>query len=214
MLESLIPPMNYVFVRDSVCELLAAERDNQIEIAALAGFSEDFIKQNIDFTVYPKKYRLPDISDMPCVFVYIENEDFPADLQSYGGAGEAVAKLAVEYYAAGASTNTTSADANADTRFNYLSSQIHYILNSEDNADKGTKGFVQNCVFKGWQRVQAPDDLNETVTVLGGKFSYDINIEEPAKLAKTVTIQDLYIKAHIRDEFIDPYVRILQEQNE
>lgn len=210
MFDTLIPQMNYVFVRDSFCELLAAERDNQIKIAHLSGFSDNFIKENIDFTVYPKKYRMPDIEDMPCVFVYIENEDFPEDLQSYGGAGEAIAKIAVEYYAAGTSTNETPADTNADNRFNYLSSQIHYILNSEDNADKGTEGFIKHCVFKGWHRVQTPDDMNEAITVLGGKFNYEIGINEPANLAKTIKIRDLYIKAHIRDEFIDPYVRILR----
>lgn len=209
MFDNIIPPMNYVFVRDSICELLASERDNQVEIAHLAGFSDKFIKENIDFTVYPKKYRMPDIEDMPCVFVYIENEDFPEDLQSYGGAGEAIAKIAVEYYAAGTSTFYKSADANADERFNYLTSQIHYILNSEDNADKGTEGFIKHCVFKGWKRVQAPDDLNEAITALGGKFNYEIGINEPANLAKTVNIKELYIKAKIRDEFIDPYIKIL-----
>lgn len=213
MFDNIIPPMNYVFVRDSICELLASERDNQVKIAHLSGFSDKFIKENIDFTVYPKKYRMPDIEDMPCVFVYIENEDFPEDLQSYGGAGEAIAKIAVEYYAAGTSTFDKSADANADERFNYLTSQIHYILNSEDNADKGTEGFIKHCVFKGWKRVQAPDDLNEAITALGGKFNYEIGINEPANLAKTVNIKELYIKAKIRDEFIDSYVRILIQEN-
>ena len=75
-LESIITPMNFTLARDALCQLLANERDNQIKLAQESGASDEWIDNTLDFTVYPKRLKLPDVSDMPCVFPYITNYRF------------------------------------------------------------------------------------------------------------------------------------------
>ena len=70
MTNEIIQPMAMTIVRDAICQLLASERDKQIKIAQAQGMSDDEIANLIDFVIYPKRLTFPDVSGMPCVFVY------------------------------------------------------------------------------------------------------------------------------------------------
>lgn len=76
-INSIITPMNFSLARDAICQLLATERDKQIELAKEGGATEGWIHQTMDFTVFPKRFRYPDVSEMPCVFVYFNRGSFP-----------------------------------------------------------------------------------------------------------------------------------------
>lgn len=218
MLEDKITPMNFIVVRDLICELLARERENQIKIARKQGISDEEISQNYDFTIYPKRFRFPDISEMPCVYVYFNELNFPPEVQDvyeYPCDGN----LQVEFYAVGENVENlnelvSTADENASDRLEYLTSQLFKILCSEEtNVYYTTSKLVGNFTLKRWKRIQTPDETNVARTVLGALLEFNVGFDEPTCFANTTQIKELYTTLKIRDEFISPYIkRILQKE--
>jgi len=210
--------MNFSLVRDAICQLLKNERDAQVELARKTEAGEKWISQIIDFTIYPKRFRLPDVSDMPCVFVYFNEMKFPESEQDVYENG-CLGTLRVEYYTTGkAETGVDksgnkifirTADENAEDRLSYLTAQIYKILCNESNVRKGTNDLVVHSSIKKWERILAPDEKNTAETVLGAAFTFEIGFNEPTYYAETRKIQEFYFTLDIQDEFIDPFVRVI-----
>lgn len=216
-IPSIITPMNFSLARDAICQLLANERDAQIALAEGSEAGENWISQNIDFTIFPKRFRFPDAADMPCVFVYFNEMLFPESEQDIY-CNSALATLRVEYYATGKSESginangepfEKTADENAEDRLNYLTAQIYKILCNETNVRKGTNNLVVHSLIKKWERILSPENNNSAETVLGAAFTFELGFEEPTYYAQTHEIQEFYISLDIQDEFIDPLVRVL-----
>ena len=121
--QSIITPMNLTLVRDAIVQHIVNIRDSQKQLAKDSGADDLWIDQIINFTVFPKRFRFPDVQDMPCVFVYFNEIDFPADEQDVYE-NEASANLVVEYYTVGLNEETQTADSNAEDRLNYLTAQL------------------------------------------------------------------------------------------
>lgn len=207
MIPEEITPMNFSIIRDVICEHLARVRDNQIQLVRNKKYSEDKISQEYDFTIYPKRYRFPDISEMPCVYVLFNEISFPDDEQDafeYPASGT----LHIEYYAVGENTELLTADENASDRLEYLTAQIFKAICSEEtNIYKATKNLVKGFTAKHWKRIQTPDEVNEARTVLGALLEFEVEFEEPTYYANTVKIKELYETLKIREEFISPLIR-------
>ena len=77
MLKSIITPMNFTLVRDAICQHIANERDNQIQLAQKSQAEENWIEQNIGFTIFPKRLRVPNVYELPCVYIYFNEATFP-----------------------------------------------------------------------------------------------------------------------------------------
>lgn len=217
-LESIITPMNFTLARDALCQLIANERDNQIKLAKESGASDDWIEQTLGFTVYPKRLKLPDVSDMPCVFPYINEITFPENGQDIYE-NYALANLVVECYAVG-KTETgedengdeviiKTADENAEDRLNYLTAQIYKILCSEHAVRKGTNDLVNHSLIKRWERIITPGSDTSAGVVYGASLTLELGFNEPTYYARTVEIQEFYKALEIRDEYIDPFVRVI-----
>lgn len=223
-IPSIITPMNFSLVRDSICQLLANERDNQIKLAKQGGASEEWINQTIDFTIFPKRFRFPDASDMPCVYVYFNEGIFPTDEQDIFE-NELVGQLQVEYYTCGINEmfseddedssciGLKEADSNAEDRLNYLTAQLYKILCSEPtNIYKATDGLVKTMTVRKWERLLTPRDVPSAAeSVLAAKFTFDVGITEPTYYENTNQIKEFYTKLNIEDEFIDPLTRQILE---
>ncbi|MBQ9149862.1 hypothetical protein IJX73_02915 [bacterium] len=214
--NNLITPMHFTMVRDAICQLLANEREQQKKLAKAAGKNEKEIEQDFDFTIFPKRFRIPDVSEMPCVFVYFDRLDFPEEHQSINE-NYAHGNLQIDYYCVGKSGSYTDengqtiqvpADSNAEDRLNYLTAQIYKILFSEKNFSKGTDQLVTHVKLNNWRRLLEPDELNQAATVLGGSFSVELGFNEPAYYTDGRLIKEFYFKLNIQDEFIDPFCRI------
>lgn len=217
-LESIITPMNFTLARDALCQLLANERDNQIKLAKESGASDEWIEQTLGFTIYPKRLKLPDVSDMPCVFPYINEITFPENGQDIFE-NYALANLVVECYAVG-KTETgedetgdeliiKTADENAEDRLNYLTAQIYKILCSEHAVRKGTNDLVNHSLIKKWERIITPGSDTSAGVVYGASLTLELGFNEPTYYARTFEIQEFYKTLEIRDEFIDPFVRVI-----
>lgn len=223
-IQSIITPMNSSLVRDAICQLLANQRDNQIALAQKAKASDDWINQTIDFTIFPKRFRFPDASDMPCVYVYFDEGVFPTDEQDIYE-NEFVGSLQVEYYACGVNESYVEdeddenslglkiADSNAEDRLNYLTAQIYKILCSEPtNIYKATDGLVKTFTVRKWERLLTPRDVTSAAeSVLAARFTFDVGISEPTYYENTIQIKEFYTKLNIKDEFIDPLTRQILE---
>ena len=209
--QSIITPMNLTLVRDAIVQHIVNIRDSQKQLAKDSGADDLWIDQIINFTVFPKRFRFPDVQDMPCVFVYFNEFDFPADEQDVYE-NEASANLVVEYYTVGLNEETQTADSNAEDRLNYLTAQLYKILCSEaTNLYVATDRLIKGFKIKSWKRVLTPDDNNIASTVLGAKFEFQVEFTEPTNYTNTFDIKEFYTKADIRDENIDPFVRIILE---
>lgn len=209
--QSIITPMNLTLVRDAIVQHIVNIRDSQKQLAKDSGADDLWIDQIINFTVFPKRFRFPDVQDMPCVFVYFNEIDFPADEQDVYE-NEASANLVVEYYTVGLNEETQTADSNAEDRLNYLTAQLYKILCSEaTNLYVATDRLIKGFKIKSWKRVLTPDDNNIASTVLGAKFEFQVEFTEPTNYTNTFDIKEFYTKADIRDENIDPFVRIILE---
>lgn len=217
-IPSIITPMNFSLVRDALCQHIANVRDEQIELARKGGASEDWINQTIDFTVFPKRFRFPDASDMPCVFVYFNEATFEEqDIYETNLLGQ----LQVEYYTCGINETYREddenpdllglkmADTNAEDRLNYLTAQLYKILNSEPtNVYKATDGLVHSFTVRKWERLLTPRDVPSAAeSVLVARFTFDVGINEPTHYENTIDIMEFYTKLNIEDEFIDPLIR-------
>lgn len=219
----LIQPMNMTLVRDAICQLLAAERARQKEAAAAQGMSEDEITNLIDFVIYPKRLTFPDVSAMPCVFVYFNQIDFPAEQQDIYE-NYAIGNLQIEFYAAGKTeTGTDSSgneiivktdEENAEDRLNYLTSQLYKILNCEANVAKGTDNIVNHSLVKKWERIKSPEDENSAVCVLGAALTLELGFSEPTAYLDAATIKEFYITLDIQEEYIDPFVKIILDNDD
>lgn len=209
--QSIITPMNLTLVRDAIVQHIVNIRDSQKQLAKDSGADDLWIDQIINFTVFPKRFRFPDVQDMPCVFVYFNEIDFPADEQDVYE-NEASANLVVEYYTVGLNEETQTADSNAEDRLNYLTAQLYKILCSEaTNLYVATDRLIKGFKIKSWKRVLTPNDNNIASTVLGAKFEFQVEFTEPTNYTNTFDIKEFYTKADIRDENIDPFVRIILE---
>ena len=224
MIPSIITPMNFTLIRDAVCQVLADCRDNQKELATDSGADDLWIEQLLDFTIYPKRFRYPDISEMPCVFVYFSDISFPGDEQDIYENG-ATATLQIQYYACGKTEtdtdddgntyNSKTADASAEDRLNYLTAQIYKILCAEEtNIYRGTNYYVKTWRLKSWKRTTTPESDNTIGTVLGAVFEFEVGFDEPTYYTQTNEIKDFYMTLDIQDEFIDPYIRLILDDTE
>ena len=222
MTNEIIQPMAMTIVRDAICQLLASERDKQIKIAQAQGMSDDEIANLIDFVIYPKRLTFPDVSGMPCVFVYFNQVDFPADQQDIYE-NYAIANLQLEFYAAGKTETGRDSEGNkyiiktdeenAEDRLSYLSAQLYKILNCERNVSKGTDGFVTHSIVRKWERIKSPEDENSAVCVLGAAYTLELGFSEPTSYLEAAKIKELYITLDIQDQYIDPFVRIILDKN-
>ena len=179
MIPSIITPMNFTLVRDSICQHLANCRENQKNLAKKTGASDDWISRNINFLIFPKRFRFPDVEDMPCVYVYFNELNFPADEQdSY--CNEAVGNLVVEYYTVGLNEEAETekdADTNAEDRLSYLTAQLYKILCSEEtNLYTATGKIIKGFTVKSWKRIITAEDNNTAGTVLGAKLEFNISL--------------------------------------
>jgi hypothetical protein len=204
--------MNFTLARDIVCTHLANVRDKQKELALNSGASEDWISQIIDFVIFPKKLRYPDIEDMPCAFVYFNRLDFPEDEQNVYS-NSATGNLVIEFYTVGlneeSETETTqTADSNAEDRLEYLTAQIYKFLCSEaTNVYTASNDLIKEFRIKSWERILTPEGNNSAGTVLGAKLEFSVGLDEETYYAETTEIKELYTSLNIREEFIDPFVR-------
>lgn len=209
MIKSIITPMNFTIVRDAIVQHLVNVRDNQKQLAINSGATEEWVNQIINFIVFPKRFRFPDVEDMPCVFVYFNEMNFPEDEQDVYN-NEVVGNLVVEYYAVGLNEETEekTADSNADDRLNYLTAQLYKILCSEEtNLYTATNRLIKGFRLKSWKRVVSPENDNTAGTVLGAKFEFEVEFSEPTYYTNTTEIKEFYTKLGIRGENIDPFVR-------
>ena len=222
MTNEIIQPMAMTIVRDAICQLLASERDKQIKIAQAQGMSDDEIANLIDFVIYPKRLTFPDVSGMPCVFVYFNQVDFPADQQDIYE-NYAIANLQLEFYAAGKTETGRDSkgnkyiiktdEENAEDRLSYLSAQLYKILNCERNVSKGTDGLVTHSIVRKWERIKSPEDENSAVCVLGAAYTLELGFSEPTSYLEAAKIKELYMTLDIQDQYIDPFVRIILDKN-
>lgn len=209
MIKSIITPMNFTIVRDAIVQHLVNVRESQKQLAKNSGATEEWVNQIINFIVFPKRFRFPDVEDMPCVFVYFNEMNFPEDEQDVYN-NEAVGNLVVEYYAVGLNEESEekTADSNADDRLNYLTAQLYKILCSEaTNLYTATNRLIKSYRLKSWKRVVSPENDNTAGTVLGAKFEFEVGFAEPTYYTNTTEIREFYTKLGIRDENIDPFVR-------
>lgn len=215
MISEIITPMNFTLVRDYICNNLRDVRDTQKELAKKGGATDEWIDETIHFTIFPKRFRFPNVDEMPCVFVYFDEMNFSEDEQDVYE-NEATANLVVEYYAAGVNGNSENrtADSNAEDRLNYLTAQLYKTLCSEaTNIYEATDRIVKHFTLKSWKRTATPELDNTAATVLGAKFEFNVGFAEPTHYANTTEIKEFYIKANIRDKNITPFIRhILKEE--
>ena len=184
--------------------------------------SDDEIANLIDFVIYPKRLTFPDVSGMPCVFVYFNQVDFPADQQDIYE-NYAIANLQLEFYAAGKTETGRDSEGNkyiiktdeenAEDRLSYLSAQLYKILNCERNVSKGTDGLVTHSIVRKWERIKSPEDENSAVCVLGAAYTLELGFSEPTSYLEAAKIKELYITLDIQDQYIDPFVRIILDKN-
>lgn len=211
MIKTLITPMNFTLVRDSIVQHLVNVRESQKELAKESGAEDLWINQVLNYTVFPKRFRFPDVEDMPCVFVYFNEMTFPENEQDVYE-NNAVANLNVEYYAVGLNeeSDEVTADSNAEDRLNYLTAQLYKSLCSEaTNIYTATGRLVKGFTLKSWKRVMSPNDDNTAGTVLGAKFEFEVEFAEPTHYANTTEIKEFYTGLDIRDENIDPFIKTI-----
>jgi len=207
-IDNIITRMNFTSVRDSICSLLAKERDNQINLYRAKGYDEEYINKNVNFTIFPKRFRFPDNSDLPCVYVYFNEADIPENEQDiYENKFRFILNL--EYYTGGLNDEEDdsglvySADENAEDRLNYLTAQIYKILCSEPgNIYSGTDYLATSFTLKRWERILTPRETNSAESLLGARFKFQIAILEQTFYAPAENIDEIYYKADIRDENI------------
>ena len=218
-IPTIITPMNMTLVRDAICQHIVNIRESQKQLAITGGANDDWLLQTLDFVVFPKKFRFPNVEDLPCVYVYFNEGDFPEDEQDIYE-NQFVGKLQVEYYAGGINELDeeeeadeqviATADANAEDRLQYLTAQLYKTLSSEEtNVYQATNNLVNSFKPRQWKRILTPREVNSLESVLGAKFEFDVGINEPTYYKNTNLIKEFYTTLNIKDEFIDPLTRII-----
>lgn len=217
MLDSIIKPMKFTLVRDSICQHIANARDEQLQLVKKLK-KEDWGEQNVDFTIFPKRFRFPNADDLPCVYAYFDEGSFPTDEQDiYENTFRL--NLQIEYYTGGITEIDETqeeideqviitADGNAEDRLQYLTAQLYNILCSEPtNIYKATGKLVKSFKPIKWKRILTPKELNSVESVLGALFTFEVDINEETYYAQTFNIKEFYTSLNIKDEFIDPFVK-------
>ena len=210
-LKEIISPMNFTLVRDSICELIAKERDNQIKLFQENNYDNDYIQKNINFIIFPKRFRYPSYDDLPCIFVYFNEAIINPDCQDIYQ-NDFNYTLNIEYFVGGINDESQeqiyTADENAEDRLNYLTAQLYKILCSEPtNLYQKTNNLVSSYILKKWERIIIPREINSTESILAAKFQFDLTINEETFYNNTIKIKEFYTKLNIRDEFIDSTIK-------
>ena len=77
----IIPNLYFKIIKDKIATFIANERDNQIELAREQGYSENRIKEEIDFTIFTDKFKPLTKEDLPCIIVDIAGTTYPPNMQ-------------------------------------------------------------------------------------------------------------------------------------
>lgn len=150
-------------LKDKIATFIANERDNQIQLAREQGYSEDRIKEEIDFTIFTDKFKPLNKEDLPCIIIDIVNTTYPPNMQ-YSDKMYANSTLQFYLFSKGYSKYETNAynsnndnnnnnncnnnhnnnlliqdDKVSSLRLDYLLSQILAIYNSERAYNFGTE---------------------------------------------------------------------------
>lgn len=211
--NDLITSMREDIFQDLIAEMFKKEVENQAVIAKSLGYSEDFIAANIWFNVFNHDFRQADISEMPCIYIFFERSEFKEDGQ-YLDENTSTARLIIEAYSCGINTtDEMTADYNADKRLQYLKSQIYKIFMSEAAETFRCNYGIKQTLVKSWTRI-VPKNLGDSIqTVLAGRWIFEMTFDEPTKLLDGREIKEIYFGLKVRDEFINPLVRILLDEN-
>jgi len=221
----LIQNFYFKIIKDKIATFIANERDNQLQLARDKGYTEAKIKSDLDFTIFTDKFKPLTKEDLPCVIIDIANTTYPSNMQ-YCNKVYANSTLQFYLFSKGYSQQNTDTETNKSTiisddkissiRLDYLLSQILAICNSEQaycfgtetnkNIDKSL--YIDKKVLSSWKRILTPEDNNQTETTLAYLLEYNINYFEYTEQIKGDELKELYTKLEIRDEFIDPFVRV------
>jgi len=232
----IISNLYFKIVKDKIATFIANERDNQIELARERGYSEDRIKNEIDFTIFTDKFKPLTKEDLPCVIIDIASTTYPSNMQ-YADKLYANSTLQFYLFSKGYSkyeTNIYSNNNNSNNnllihddkvsslRLDYLLAQILSICNSEraynfgteDNrkdSDKNKTLYIDKKILLNWKRILTPEDTNQTETTLAYIVEYNIGYFEYMQQLKGEELKEIYTKLKIRNEFIDPFIKLIIE---
>ena len=226
LFNSLIMPMQDSIVLALVAQFIANERNNQVEIAKAAKnedderiYSDDWIEQNINFNIFANPSINLDASECPCVCLYFGEGNYDEG-QQYPDTNLSESILNIDIFTVGINEFdedgeiTISAEKNADDRLNYLKSQIYHILCSETGFHKGAYGYVSKSVLHGWIRIAQPENKSEAVIILGINMKFALTFQEPTIQLRGNELKEIYIKAKINDELINPIISVIMEDSE
>jgi hypothetical protein len=221
----LIQNFYFKIVKDKIATFIANERDNQVQLARTKGYTETRIKNEIDFTIFTDKFKPLTKEDLPCVIIDIANTTYPANMQ-YCDKVYANSVLQFYLFSKGYSQQNTDSETNKSTitsddkissiRLDYLLSQILAICNSELSYNFGTENnknidkslYIDKKILSSWKRILTPEDNNQTETTLAYLLEYNISYFEYTEQIKGNELKELYTKLKIRDEFIDPFIKL------
>jgi len=210
--NELITSMREDIFQDLLAEMFQKEVDNQVNIAEALGYNKDFIDANISFKVLNHNFRQVDISEMPCIYLFFERSEFK-EIGQFLDENTATSKLIIEAYSGGTNTADQTADYNADKRLQYLKSQIYKIFMSEAAETFRCNYGIRETLVKSWERI-VPKNLGDSIqTVLAGRWIFEMTFEEPTKLLEGREIKELYFGLQVRDEYINPMIKILLDKN-
>lgn len=220
-LENLIPPMNFILIKDFIYALLVSERDNQKTIAAAApyNFTDEEIRQRIDFGVYKDTFKAADAEELPAIFINTGDLGYPSN-GSYAPVGKY--KESIEFkvacFAVGTATGADetdpdyTADQNASMRLNYLVSQALGILCASINWKKQAGLLIEVPTLQSIQLVEAPEGKNEAEVIMGREITFMLRTTEKFEAAPTIPLKEIYGTLQIEDGNIDPFFRYLYNQ--
>ncbi|HSQ97116.1 MAG TPA: hypothetical protein VLL98_00150 [Rickettsiales bacterium] len=221
----LIQNFYFKIVKDKIATFIANERDNQLQIARDKGYTEAKIKSDLDFTIFTDKFKPLTKEDLPCVIIDIANTTYPANMQ-YCNKVYANSVLQFYLFSKGYSQQNTDIETNKSTiisddkissiRLDYLLSQILAICNAEQSYCFGTESnknmnkslYIDKKILSSWKRILTPEDNNQTETTLAYLLEYNISYFEYTEQIKGDELKELYTKLEIRDEFIDPFIKL------
>ena len=230
--QTLISNFYFKIIKDKIATFIANERDNQIQLAREQGYSEDRIKEEIDFTIFTDKFKPLNKEDLPCIIIDIVNTTYPPNMQ-YSDKMYANSTLQFYLFSKGYSKQDTDNnniiiqdDKVSSLRLDYLLSQILAICNSERAYNFGTEEskiknknnsnttenkslYIDKKILLNWKRILTPEDINQTETTLAYIIEYNIGYFEYTEQLRGNELKEIYTKLNIRDEFIDPFIKTL-----
>lgn len=220
LFDSLITPMKKVIVKDLITSYITNELENQIEIAKKLGYKSEWINDNIIFNIFSKRLRMPNASEMPCVYLFFDKTEYKTN-SAFPDENRANAQLVVEMYTAGKNLLDehqhhiiSDADARADSRLEYLASQIYQILCSEQAESFRNQIGILEFFPVSLVKIAAPKRENTTESIMGEKWVFEMFFDEPTMQLSGTELKELYLSTQVKEEDIDPFVRIsLKEEN-